>query len=183
MPSPATPNTATGGVGGVPRRRTAASSSSKSRPTSGGLAIGFTAEELAAQAAKRAAWMQSEVKERIALKKKVEEEDEKSSDSALRILLIVRATPLTLTLNPSSAVQQHGPSTPSLLRIADLMDETSFLFLSSHLSQFWLFAIFAIFYHVYHTIQRGVEHMANNSNEFDIPASEGIFKAFQQKTI
>ena len=62
------------------------------RPSKGGLAVGFTAEELKQQAARRAAWMQEEVTERQLLQKAVAEANAKSSNSALRVVLMVRLT-------------------------------------------------------------------------------------------
>lgn len=59
------------------------------RPVEGGLAIGFTADELKAQAAKRAAWLQEDVEEHNAIRAKVASNEEKTSSRALSFMLLM----------------------------------------------------------------------------------------------
>jgi len=59
------------------------------RPSTGGLAIGFTAEELQAQAAKRAAWFEADVKEHNAIRSEVEARNARSSNRALVFVLVL----------------------------------------------------------------------------------------------
>jgi hypothetical protein len=66
------------------------------------------------------------------IRRKVKAASEKSSDSALRVVLIV-----------------------------------------------WALVCFAIFYHVWSTIQRGADHLAAQSDELSVPASEAILNTFR----
>ncbi len=61
------------------------------RPVEGGLAIGFTSEELKAQAAKRARWLQEDADEHNRIRAKVASNAEKSSSRALSVMLLVWA--------------------------------------------------------------------------------------------
>ena len=47
--------------------------------------------------------------------------------------------------------------------------------------QVWGVVICAIFFHVWQTIQRGAESLAQESGEWDLPASTLLLRAFQQE--